>query len=175
MEMANQILSSIAHAGFRNLLILNSHGGNAAILEVVLAEFQSKHSNAQTILVTYWNVAADELQRIRESPIGGMGHACELETSLVLAAEPGLVRTAQLEPDGMGMRSRFLYRDMLVPGTVSTWWNPAETSKHGGEGDPTSASAEKGETFFAAIVARLVEVVREMSSKGFVAQQETPG
>src|SRR5260370_3234753 len=106
MEMANQILSSIAHAGFRNLLILNSHGGNAAILEVVLAEFQSKHSNAQTVLVTYWNVAADELQKIRESPIGGMGHACELETSLVLATKPGLGRTAKLGAECMGMRSR---------------------------------------------------------------------
>jgi creatinine amidohydrolase len=175
MEVANQILSSIAHAGFRNLLILNSHGGNAAILEVVLAEFQSKHSNAQTVLVTYWNVAADELQKLRESPIGGMGHACELETSLVLATKPGLVRKEKFEPDGMGMRSRFLYRDMLVPGTVSTWWNPAETSEHGGEGDPTSASAEKGERFFTAIVGRLVEVVREMSSKGFVAREGSEG
>ena len=175
MEMANQILSSIAHAGFRNLLILNSHGGNAAILEVVLAEFQSKHSDTQTVLVTYWNVAADELHRIRESPLGGMGHACELETSLVLATKPDLVHKAKLQRDGMGLRSRFLYRDMLVPGTVSTWWNPARTSKHGGEGDPTSASAEKGESFFDAIVARLVEVVHEMSSKGFVARQEAQG
>jgi creatinine amidohydrolase len=173
MEMANQILSSVAHAGFRNLLILNSHGGNAAILEVVLAEFHAKHSNAQTVLVTYWNVAVDELQKLRESPIGGMGHACELETSLVLATKPGLVHTAKLEPDGMGMRSRFLYRDMLVPGTVSTWCNSAETSKHGGEGDPTSASAEKGERFFTAIVGRLVEVVQEMSSRGFVAREES--
>jgi len=175
MEMANQILSSIANAGFRNLLILNSHGGNAAILEVVLAEFQSKHPTVQSVLVTYWNVAVDELERIRDSPIGGMGHACELETSLVLAGKPGLVRTAKIEPDGMGVRSRFLYRDMLVPGTVTTWWNPAETSKHGGEGDPTSASAEKGKRFFAAIVGRLVEVVREMSSEGFRTQQESHG
>jgi creatinine amidohydrolase len=120
-------------------------------------------------------VAADEIQKIRESPVGGMGHACELETSLILAAKPGLVRTAKLEPDGMGVRSRFLYRDMLVPGTVSTWWNPAETSKHGGEGDPTSASAEKGECFFAAIVGRLVEVVREMSSEGFRTRQVSHG
>jgi creatinine amidohydrolase len=173
MEMAKEILSSIAHAGFRNLLILNSHGGNAAILEVVLAEFQSKHHDTQTVLVTYWNVADDELQKIRESPLGGMGHACELETSLVLATQPDLVHTQDLKCDGMGMRSRFLYRDMLVPGTVSMWWNPAKTSKHGGERDPTSASVEKGERFFAAIVARLVEVVQEMSSRGFVAQQES--
>jgi creatinine amidohydrolase/Fe(II)-dependent formamide hydrolase-like protein len=52
---------------------LNSHGGNAAILEVVLAEFQSKHPTLQTVLVTYWNVAIEELQRMRESPLGGMG------------------------------------------------------------------------------------------------------
>jgi creatinine amidohydrolase len=167
IEMANQILSSIGQAGFRNLLILNSHGGNAAILEVVLAEFQSEHPTLQTVLVTYWNVAADELQEMRESPIGGMGHACELETGLVLAVKPHLVRTAKLEPDGMTPRSSFLYRDMLVPGRVSTWWNPAETSRHGGEGDPTSASAEQGERFFAVIVNKLVEVVREMEFGGF--------
>jgi creatinine amidohydrolase len=171
IELAKQVLGSIAQAGFGNLLILNSHGGNAAILEVVLAEFQSKHPKSQTVLVTYWNAAVDELQRIRESPIGGMGHACELETSLVLAVRPDLVRAAKLAPDGMGSRSRFLYRDMLVPGVVSTWWNPAESSKHGGEGDPTSASAEKGELFFLAIVRRLVEVVQEMSSGGFLTRQ----
>jgi creatinine amidohydrolase/Fe(II)-dependent formamide hydrolase-like protein len=75
----------------------------------------------------------------------------------------------------MGVRSRFLYRDMLVPGTASTWWNPANTSKHGGEGDPTSASADKGKRFFAAIVGRLLEVVRGMSSEGFRTQQESHG
>jgi creatinine amidohydrolase len=175
IEMANQILSSVAQAGFRNLLILNSHGGNAAILEVVLAEFQSKHPTLQTVLVTYWNVAADDLQKIRESAIGGMGHACELETGLVLAVKPELVRTAKLAPDGIGPRSRFLYRDMLVPGRVSTWWNPAEASKHGGEGDPTSASAEQGERFFKVIVDRLAEVVREMESGGFRTRQGLAG
>jgi creatinine amidohydrolase len=175
IEMANQILTSMAQAGFRNLLILNSHGGNCAILEVVLAEFQSKHPSVQTVLVTYWNVAADELNRIRESPIGGMGHACELETALVLVIKPHLVRTEKMEPDGMGPRSRFLYRDMLVPGQVSTWWNPAETTRHGGEGDPTSASAEKGERFFAAIVNKLAEVVREMELGHFQTQQKLAG
>jgi creatinine amidohydrolase len=171
IEVAKQVLGSIAHAGFRNFLILNSHGGNAAILEVVLAEFQSRHPKSQTVLVTYWSAAAEELQRIRESPIGGMGHACELETSLVLAVRPDLVRAAKMESDGMGPRSRFLYRDMLVPGIISTWWNPAETSSHGGEGDPTTASAEKGELFYSAIVRRLIEVIQEMSSGGFLTSQ----
>jgi creatinine amidohydrolase len=167
IAMAGEILNSIAQAGFRNILILNSHGGNAASLEVVLAEFQSTHPAVQAVLVTYWNVAARELQQLRESPDGGMGHACELETSLVLAVAPRLVRREKLEPDGMAPRSRFLYRDMLAPGCVSVWWNPAQTSEHGGEGDPRSASADKGERFFSVIVGRLAQVVEELRSGGF--------
>lgn len=172
LEMAKEILDSIAQAGFQKLL-LNSHGGNAAILEVVLAEFQPKHPAVRAVLVPYWNVAAQELQQLRESPLGGMGHACELETSLILAINPKLVRTAKMAPDGMGPRSRFLYQDMLVGGSVSMWWNPAETSRHGGDGDPTSASAEKGERFFAAIVSRLAEVARELESGAFGKPRQT--
>ena len=167
LEMAKEILDSIAQAGFQKLLLLNSHGGNAAILEVALAEFQPKHPAVRAVLVSYWNVAAQELQRLRESPLGGMGHACELETSLILAIDSKLVRTARMAPDGMGPRSRFLYQDMLAGGSVSMWWNPAETSRHGGDGDPTSASAEKGERFFAAIVSRLAEVIEELASGAF--------
>lgn len=173
IEMAKEILDSIAQAGFQKLLLLNSHGGNAAILEVALAEFQPKHPAARAVLVSYWNVAAPELQRLRESPLGGMGHACELETSLILAINSKLVRTAKMAPDGMGPRSRFLYQDMLVGGSVSMWWNPAETSQHGGDGDPTSASAEKGERFFAVIVSRLAEVVKELESGAFGPPRQT--
>lgn len=173
IAMAREILTSIAQAGFQRILMLNSHGGNAAILEVVLAEFQSRHPATKTVLVSYWNVAAQDLQQLRQSPLGGMGHACELETSLILAINPKLVRTAKMAPDGMGPRSRFLYQDMLVGGSVSMWWNPAETSRHGGDGDPTSASAEKGERFFAAIVSRLVEVVEELRLGGFGNPQQS--
>jgi creatinine amidohydrolase len=164
--MAKEIPDSIAQAGFQKLLLLNSHGWNAAILEVAPAEFQPRNPAVRAVLVSYWNVAAQELQRLRESPLGGMGHACELESSLMLAIDSKLVRTAKMAPDGMGPRSRFLYQDMLVGGSVSMSWNPAETSWHGGDGDPASASAEKGERFLAAIVSRLAEVVEELRSGG---------
>src|SRR5216683_4374706 len=40
LAMAGDILNSIARAGFKKIFILNAHGGNSAILEVVLAAFQ---------------------------------------------------------------------------------------------------------------------------------------
>jgi len=93
-----------------------------------------------------------------------MGHACELETSLMLATRPDLVRRDRMEADGPTRLSPFEGRDMFAPGVVSVSKPFRELSRHGGIGDPTSASAGKGEHIFAAIVSRLEEVVREIQS-----------
>jgi len=53
---------------------------------------------------------------------------------------------------------------MFAPGVVSITKPFKELSHHGGMGDPTTASAEKGERIFAAIVSKLAEVVREIQS-----------
>jgi creatinine amidohydrolase len=162
IQLVVETLDSIAQAGFRKFLVLNAHGGNSAILQVALAEFHEKRPDALAVLVTYWNVAAEEINGVRESGPGGMGHACELETSLIMAAQPALVRTAKIARDGTAPKSQFLWKDMLKPGTVTVWKNFSEFTGHGGSGDPTTASAEKGERFFAAIVGRLREVVEEI-------------
>ncbi len=162
IKLVVETLDSIARAGFRKFLLLNAHGGNTAILQVALAEFHEKQPDALAALVTYWNVAAEEINSLRESGAGGMGHACELETSLIMAAQPTLVRTAKMARDGAAPPSQFLWKDMLKPGSVTVWKNFAEFTEHGGSGDPSTASAEKGERFFAAIVSRLRQVVDEI-------------
>jgi len=161
IQLVVETLDSMAQAGFRKFLVLNAHGGNSAILQVALAAFHEKRPDALASLVTYWNVAAEEINRVRESGAGGMGHACELETSLVMASEPALVRTEKITRDGTAPPSQFLWKDMLTPGTVTVWKSFSEFTAHGGSGDPTTASAEKGERFFAAIVGRLRELVEE--------------
>ena len=121
IQLVVETLDSIAQAGFRKFVVLNAHGGNAAILQVALAAFHEKRPDALAALVTYWNVAAEEINGLRESGAGGMGHACELETSLIMAARPALVRTAKIARDGTAPPSQFLWKDMLKPGTVTVW------------------------------------------------------
>lgn len=165
LALAFDTVASIASAGFTNILLLNSHGGNAAALEVVSTKCKMQFPGHRFVNVTYWNAAAADLVAIRESAIGGMGHACELETSLVMAQDERLVRKDKLAPDGRWPASPFFAKDMLKGGSASLALTFDEISDTGTVGDPTSASAEKGERFFSLIIERLGEIVRLMEGE----------
>lgn len=164
LALATEILGSIAQAGFQKILVLNSHGGNVSALEVVLTKCRQLYPKTCIVLVTYWNAAAPQLRALRESAEGGMGHACELETSLMLAAAPHTVHTERMKADGSWPCSRFLAKDMLAGGSATVSRNFAEISQNGGVGDPRTATAEKGERFFSAIVHQLAELVGDLES-----------
>lgn len=164
MAMAFDLVTSIASAGFRKMLVLNSHGGNASALDVALMKCKTAYPKHLFVGATYWNVVAKDLDVLRESAVGGMGHACELETSLVMAERPDLVQISLFSPDGRWPTSRFLAKDMLHPGKASLTASFDEISDKGTVGDPRSASAEKGEAFFSTIVRGLSELVQEMES-----------
>ncbi len=164
LALASEIIGSIAQAGFTKILVLNSHGGNASALDVVLTKLRISHPAARIVLVTYWNIAAEQLRALRGSAEGGMGHAGELETSLLLAAKPECVHSGRLEADGRWATSAFLAKDMLTAGPASVSRTFAEISTHGGVGDPRTASAEKGQMFFSAILSRLQRLVQDLES-----------
>lgn len=166
LAMVFELLGSVARAGFRKILVINSHGGNVSALDLVLIKCREQYPETRMVGVTYWNAAAAQLSALRESAVGGMGHACELETSLVLAIRPELVRGERVPPDGRQAVSEFLGKDMLVGGSVSISRHFSEISQHGAVGDPRTASAEKGERFFEVIVARLTKLVGEIESGG---------
>jgi creatinine amidohydrolase len=164
LAMVFETLGSIARAGFRKILVINSHGGNVSALDLALTKCRETYPNTRIVGVTYWNAAAAELSVIRESAIGGMGHACELETSLVLAVRPELVRDERIAPDGRQAISEFASKDMLKGGSITISRHFSEISQYGAVGDPRTASVEKGERFFTAIVDRLATLVSEIET-----------
>lgn len=164
IRVAIEIIGSLAKAGFLRFLLLNAHGGNRAILDVAANELKFQFPAASFVTATYWNVARTQIQAIRESKQGGLGHACEMETSMLLAAYPKLVRIERAIPDGAWPCSEFLAKDMLSGGDVSIASAFAEFTKSGTNGDPTTATAEKGEAFLNAIVQRLIDLISEYQS-----------
>src|SRR3546814_5719399 len=87
------VLQSALAQGFRTVVLFNSHGGNEAIGRVIVEKLGHSHPAAQVAMLTWWTVARDALRDIQESGFGGVGHACEFETSLLMHFAPHLVET----------------------------------------------------------------------------------
>jgi creatinine amidohydrolase len=146
-------------------MLLNSHGGNTNKVSLMAEKLRYKLGPAtKVVAVTYWHLIAEEIQSIRETPIGGMGHSGELETSVMLVARPELVQKDLIDPDGPENPSKFEGRDLFASGRVSVAKPFKEMSRHGGIGDPRKASREKGERILSVIVEKLAEVVGEIQS-----------
>ena len=79
---------SLERHGFRRVLLLNGHGGNVAGLRVVVDELRGLDMRLQT--ATYWQVDPVAISEILERQ-SGVQHACEAETSMVMALRPELV------------------------------------------------------------------------------------
>jgi creatinine amidohydrolase len=99
-------------------------------------------------------LAASELAALADGPCKTMGHACEFETSMMLALRPDLVRRDQIRDDppreDAALRGLYLAEDMK------------QRTDHGAVGYPELATAEKGRAFLSAAVARTVEVVETL-------------
>jgi creatinine amidohydrolase len=166
------ITKSLVHHGFHRILIVNGHGSNTPFCEIVARlTVVETGGKAIAMAVNHWglNTVAEVVGRIRESPLGGMSHACELETSMYLAIRPELVdmERAVAEVNAYPTRSIPANTDLVAgrtPGSSAVAWMPywSAISTSGVRGDATLATAEKGEQILAAGAAGLAELVREL-------------
>ena len=76
---------------------------------------------------------------------------------MIMAVRPDLVRPDRLDADGQRAR-------LNLPG-VSEYRRMDQRTTHGGVGDPTSATAEKGERFFEAAAEGLAETVERIRER----------
>src|SRR5262249_47204578 len=82
-------------SGFRHLLFFNGHGANQGPLVTALHQLEYEYirsrDDLQIAATAWWSLAPAAIDEMRDSPAGAAGHACEIETSLMLAAQPELV------------------------------------------------------------------------------------
>jgi creatinine amidohydrolase len=149
------ICRSVARHGFRNVLLLNGHGGNIAALTVAVNEL-AVELEAPIATTTYWLLAQPAFAKILEKQ-ANVRHACEAETSMVLALKPELVDMS-LAAGAVGPTGREVPQVAGSDG-AHRWISFKSRTSHGAIGDPRAASAEKGERLLKAAaeaVARLV-------------------
>lgn len=160
MELVGQIARSLWQHGARKIVLLNGHGGNANLLRSAVQQLRFEHG-VRVAAASYWDFALADIAEWRASGPGGINHACELETSLMLSVRPGLVDQAEARNATWLPGSDFLSGDLAIGAPVTVAWSFAELSQEGALGDPTLANAERGEALLAAIVDRVAAFIQE--------------
>ncbi|MFJ8918992.1 creatininase family protein [Streptomyces sp. NPDC102415] len=129
-----EILDSLAACGHRRILVVNGHGGNDEIMKLAVKRFALR-AEVTAAACSYWTVTSGEEDGGR--PDVTPGHAGWFETSLMLAAHPGLVRTpvpARAPVDPPPLFDRPPYPGLTVE-------RHGEWERVGGSTDDASAAA----------------------------------
>ena len=100
VNYVTDIGKSLAHHGFRKILLVNGHGSNVPFLDIAARNITNQ-TEAICAMVPWWSLIPQELlQELRESEFpGGMAHGCELETSVLLHLRGDLVQFEKAKKD----------------------------------------------------------------------------
>lgn len=154
---------SVARAGCRKLVLLNSHGGNSSVLDIAARELRLRHR--MLCVPVSWQrfgypdglFSAEELQH-------GI-HGGAVETSLMLAFRPDLVRQDQIENFPSASIAMARDNNWLGAGRpVGFGWLAQDLSASGAMGNASLASAENGEACADYGATAFIELLRDVES-----------
>ncbi|NMG06014.1 creatininase family protein [Brasilonema sp. UFV-L1] len=163
-----EIGESLYRAGFRKLVLMNSHGGQPQIMEIVGRDLHIKYSDLLVFPLFTWRVPhiTGELLTPKEKQLGI--HAGDAETSIMLAILPEQVKmesaVAEYPPE---LPEGSL---LSMEGKLSFAWATRDLSKSGVVGDPTVATKEKGDRILESVSDGWVQVIKDI----YVFQQPQP-
>lgn len=153
----------LAKHGFKRLLLVNGHCSNVAIVELAQRKINYETNGKIICASTFYlngQKGMKEIKNIRKSEYpGGMGHACELETSLMLVIRPDLVKMEKAKKDIQYPNDGDLFMDWSDGSLGFTpYWSTI--SKTGTAGNPEVATKKTGEHLLKTAVEELCERVR---------------
>ena len=162
LAQLTDIADSVIGYGFKNILVLNSHGGNQAIGGTFVEIYGYRHPEVNLAIATWWRLAAEALHKLNDTGPGGAGHAGEFETSLMLLIAPELVHLDKMHPKANVPTVDWAEGDMLTGPRVGLYRRMKEMTPIGVYGEPTAGTREKGEKITEVVVQELQRVVQDL-------------
>ena len=164
---------SLARAGLRKLVLITSHGGNVAAMELVARDLRTRF-RMLAITVGWHRFGYPENTFSSEEKKHGI-HGGDIETSLMLAAIPETVRSEKAPkatPATVAMAREFRWLGAYRPAGFA--WMTQDLHATGAIGDATLATAAKGEAALARGAEAFVELLREVDRFDLVRLREGP-
>jgi creatinine amidohydrolase len=156
-----EIGESLVRAGLRKLVLITSHGGNVAAMELVARDLRARH-RMLAVTVGWHRFGYPESTFSSEEKRHGI-HGGNIETSLMLAGKPETVRrehAPNATPATIAMAEEFKWLGAYRPAGFA--WMTQDINPTGAVGDATLATAAKGEAALAHGAKAFVELLREI-------------
>ncbi len=161
-------IGALVERGFDRFYLISGHGGNCSFLTNVVKYAGERHRGifcATSWLYLSGPAGISALEKHRSSPIGGMGHACELETALILHLNPELVNMDRVVDEMDFIATPSYYMDWVEGGALVA--NPPwdDDTATGAYGAGSMASSEKGAIWLQAAIDEKIGHVAEINEQ----------
>jgi creatinine amidohydrolase len=158
MAVIRDLGASVAGSGFKKLVIFNTHGGNAALVDVMARDLRAEFG-LRTFTLFGSGGAVFEGLSPQEKAYGF--HAGEVETALMLSASPELVQTDQYTVNYIADINT---PELLKPefSSANFAWLTRDIADSGVMGDPNPATIGNGNRWIEAAAERIAEALTAM-------------
>lgn len=159
------VIEVLVNRGFNRFYLMSGHGGNSSFLVNIVKYAGERHRRifcATAFLYLSGPEGVAALENFRCSKIGGMGHACELETSLILHLRPELVHMDRVVDETDFISTPSYYMDWVEGGALVA--NPPwdDDTATGAYGAGSLASVEHGKIWLEAAIREKAGHIREI-------------
>jgi creatinine amidohydrolase len=164
IRLWTEIGQSVARAGIRKLVLLNSHGGQPQIMDIVARDLRVRNKMF-VVALSYWAVGMP--QGLFPSGEAEHGiHGGSSETSMMLYLRPDLVRNEERRdfvPASVAMVKRYKYLRPEGSG-VGFGWQTQDLHPSGALGNALDADLERGRKIVEHVASCIVELLREIDA-----------
>lgn len=159
------VIDVLAGRGFSKLYLMSGHGGNVSFLVNTIKYAGERHRRifcATAWLHTSGKLGAEAIEKHRRSARGGMGHAGELETAMILHLRPDLTHMERVVDETDFITTENYYMDWIEGGSLAA--NPPwdDDTATGAYGAGSVATAENGKIWLETAVLEKAAHVQEI-------------
>jgi creatinine amidohydrolase len=164
IRLWTELGESVAKSGIQKLVLLNSHGGNVGLLDVVARDLRAR-LNMLVYSVSWFNLPlgaeVDQLFTAQEHRFGI--HAGQIETAMMLALKPERVRMDLAEYFASASEQRVQQFEILGNGkSAKLGWQIQDYNPSGALGNAQAATAEQGHAVLKAAGVALAKLLAEI-------------
>ena len=166
IQVLCDLIECLVETGFDRIFLLNCHGGNQTPFAEALYRLNLKYKGPREpwiVAASYWNLAERELRQQKFMKTPRLSHACEYETSLMLALRRDWV--ARAVPSGKKQSKQSKFYDPLnyEPSRVVVCQSFDQLTATGALGSPELASADKGKRLFGLLTSALTAFLTDFA------------